>query len=257
MIDLAVATSILLLLAISLEIGFRLGHRATSDSQPVGGGQLGAIQGAMLGLLALLLGFNFSGAASRFLERQDLIVREANAIGTAYLRADILDEPHRSELKQSLVQYTVERISASATLREGLSQEVRGKISRMHERIWNAARAGVLNKPATTLAVLNPINDIIDFHATRLAASRKHIPMIVMALLIASSALSMATIGYGCGLGRRRLIMMTGPLALLIGVALWTTIDLDHPRGGLIRLSDAPLIELNLTAEPSSARPAR
>ncbi|HKQ47934.1 MAG TPA: hypothetical protein VJZ71_07695 [Phycisphaerae bacterium] len=246
--EIATAASLLFLLLASLELGFRYGRRPTVAREAQAGGHLGAIQGAMLGLLALLLGFSFAGAASRFMERQDLIVEEANAIGTAYLRADLLDEPHRSELRSALAEYVKHRLQVSTTLRYGLADEARAEISRLHELIWKAARDGVSAKPVALMALLVPVNEVIDLHSTRVAAGRKHLPPLVLGLLVASSAISMAMIGYGCGLAGRRSALMAGSLALLIGIALWTTMDLDKPRSGLIQLSDAPLIELNLSA---------
>ena len=248
-----VAGGLLLLLLAGLETGYRLGRRVADRGDAAGGGQVGAVQGAVLGLLGLLLGFSFAGAASRFIERQDLIVTEANAIGTAWLRADVLDEPHRAQLKDQLAGYVRHRLELSRRLSGGLLESDKAEIAAFHERIWNAARGGVLAKPATMVAVLPPVNDVIDLHATRVASGRKHLPAVILGLLIACSVLGLAVIGYGCGLGRRRSLPLTASLALLIGAALWTTIDLDHPRRGLIKLSDAPLRELDLRpASPST-----
>src|SRR5215813_9733585 len=105
MFEVCVAIAILGGLLISIEIGFRVGRHAAERNDALASGQIGAIQGATLGMLALLLGFSFAGAAARFLERQDLIVTEANAIGTAYLRADLLDEPYRAQLRACLARY--------------------------------------------------------------------------------------------------------------------------------------------------------
>ena len=91
------------------------------------------------------------------------------------------------------------------------------------------------------LPVLAPVNEVIDLHATRLAAARKRLPRLVMGLLIACCVVAVGVIGYGCGLGGRRRAPLTVSLALLIGVSVWITIDLDHPRAGLMQLSDAPL----------------
>ena len=250
--ELAVAGGLLLLLVTGLEAGYRLGLRAADQGEDPSGGQVGAIQGAVLGLLALLLGFSFSGAALRFIERQDQIVTEANAIGTAWLRADLLDEPHRSQLKDQLARYVQHRLDVSQRLRNGLGEVDASEIAAFHARIWEAASEGSQAKSATMVVVLPPVNDVIDMHATRVAAGRKHLPMLVLCLLIACSVLGIAVIGYGCGLSRRRSLPMTVSLAVLIGAALWTTIDLDHPRRGLIKLSDAPLRELDL----KPARPA-
>src|SRR5687768_16874212 len=116
LINLLIAAGLLALPLASLEIGFRAGRRAQVESGPQSAGQLGALQGAILGLLGLLLAFSFAAAASRFLEKQDLIVEEANAIGTAALRADLLNEPHRSALRAALRDYTSHRIAVSQRL---------------------------------------------------------------------------------------------------------------------------------------------
>jgi hypothetical protein len=246
-LETGIPVAIFLLLATSLEAGFRFGRRAvTPGGAATGAGQLGAIQGALLGLLGLLLGFSFAGAASRFIERQDLIVQEANAIGTAYLRADLLDAPYRSELRDSLKQYVEHRLRVSAQLRHGVPAAAKAEINQMHDRIWKAASQGVAAKPAAMLGVLPPVNEVIDLHSTRLAAGRKHLPTSVVGLLVICSTISIAAIGYGCGLSSRRSLVMTGPLVFVVAAAFWITIDLDHPRAGLIQLSDAPLKELTL-----------
>jgi hypothetical protein len=246
--ELLVAASLFGLLFASLEVGFRRGLRHTHATDPGASGQIGAIQGAVLGLLGLLLAFSFAAAGTRFLERQDLIVEEANAIGTSFLRADLLDEPHRTELRAALQRYTEQRIELSARLRQGLSPDDLAGVERAHARIWSAAVAGVTARPATMLAVLSPVNDVIDLHSVRIAAGRKHLPFLVLGLLIACSAIAIAVIGYGCGTGGRRRTPLTAALVVLIGTGLWITIDLDHPRAGLLKLSDAPLEALRFEA---------
>jgi hypothetical protein len=239
--DVAAAGGLLAILLVALEGGFRAGRRATGDSDSGAGGQIGAIQGAILGLQGLLLAFSFGAAGSRFLERQALIVQEANAIGTAYLRADLLDEPYRSELRAALKRYTEHRLGVSRQLRTGLDPAALGEVERLHGRMWDAARAGVAARPASMIGVLPPVNEVIDLHATRLAAGRIHLPPLVVGLLIGCSMLAVGTIGYGCGIGGARHAPLMVSLTVLIGVALWVTLDLDNPRGGLIQLSDAPL----------------
>jgi hypothetical protein len=246
--DLLVAAGLLAVLLVALDTGFRAGRRGAREDDSRAGAQVGAIQGAMLGLLGLLLAFSFAAAGGRFLERQDLIAEEANAIGTAYLRTDLLDEPHRSELRAALQRYTEHRIQASGRLRRGLLPADAEEIQRLHTRIWAAASAGVAAKPAAMLGVLPPVNEVLDLHSTRLFAGKKRLPMIVLGLLVVCSLLSIGSIGYGCGLGGRRRAPLTVALTLLMGAALWITIDLDRPRAGLLQLSDAPLKAL--TFEP-------
>jgi hypothetical protein len=247
--ELAIAAGLLFGLLVAVEAGYRLGRRRTaraSGGNAPSGGQVGAIQGATLGLLGLLLGFSFAGAASRFIERQDLIVQEANAIGTAYLRADVIPEPQASELRKSLAEYVAHRVEVSKHLAEGLPPHFNAQVAAFHARLWNAARDGVLARPEMAVAVLPPVNEVIDLHSARMAAGRKHLPIVVLALLVACSMLSMGVIGYGCGLSGGRWPWLNASLAVLIAAALWTTIDLDHPRAGLIRLSDAALQQLDL-----------
>jgi hypothetical protein len=247
--DLLIAAGLFVLLLGALETAFRAGRRGSAGPHPRAD-QIGAVQGAILGLLGLLLAFSFAGAGGRFLERQDLIVQEANAIGTAYLRADLLDEPQRSELRAALERYTAHRIEASSRLRSGLEPADAAEVERLHARIWSAAVAGAKARPAATLAVLPPVNDVIDLHSTRVAAGQKHIPGLVLGLLIACSMLAVGVIGYGCGLAHERSAPLTVSLVVLIGAALWVTVDLDHPRAGLIRLSDEPLKALRFEPPP-------
>jgi hypothetical protein len=248
--ELMVASALVFGLIVALFVGEVLGRRVSRERNASVGAQVGAIQGAMLGLLGLFLGFSFAGAAGRFMERQDLIVREANAIGTAYLRAELLDEPDRSALQSELAAYVAHRISLSDRPEYLVTAADVRQIAGYHESMWRFAREGVERKPAVMLALLGPINEVIDLHTTRMAAGRKHLPVFVMSLLLACSVLAIGVIGYGCGASGRGSMMMGAALCVVMAASLWATIDLDHPRAGLIRLSDAPLAELRL--EPRS-----
>lgn len=250
--ELIVAPALLLMLLVAQEAGFRLGKRARSSEHAPTSGQLGALVGALLGLLGLLLGFNYAGAASRFIARQDLIVSEANAIGTAYLRAEMLNEPYRSSLRNALKEYTELRLEASKALRTGIDPAVLAELMRRQDRIWSSARDGVKNKPEMVMAVLPPVNEVIDLHTLRVSAGRRHVPYLIMSMLVGCSVLSIGVMGYGAGLAGRRNALLYGSLAILIGTALWTTVDLDYGRIGLLRLSDAPLQELKFDPAQSS-----
>jgi hypothetical protein len=242
----SIALGLLAAMIIALELGYRYARRESARRPESSVGQVGAIQGALLGLLGLLLGFSFAGAASRFIERQDLIVQEANTIGTAYLRADMVDEPHATQIRQTLRDYVEHRKELSAMLAAGQTPDVDTKNADIHARLWRAARDGVRAKPEVGVVVLGPINEVIDLHSTRVYTGLKHLPLIIVWLLIICSFIAMAMIGYGNGIAGRRTPMISTALAILIAAVLWTTIDLDHPRRGLIRLSDMPLEKLEL-----------
>jgi len=246
--NLAIFAGMIAALLVFFEIGFRIGEHTKEDQTSAEGGQVGVIQAALLGLLGLLLAFSFAAAGARFLERQDLIVQEANAIGTSYLRADLLAEPHRTELRSALKRYTEHRIQATAGPSGTSDPAIAAEVEVLHARIWSAAIAGVRNNPDLALSVLPPLNDVIDLHSTRVAAVRKHIPGVVFGLLLVCSALSIAMIGYGCGTAGRRRAPLTVSLTLIVAASLWITFDLDHPRRGLLQLSDAPLQALKFDA---------
>jgi hypothetical protein len=238
------------LLLLGLEVGFRLGLRARRRGNPMP--QLGPIQGAALGLLGLLLGFSFSGAATRFIERQDIIVREANAIGTAYLRADLLGEPHRTRLREELRGYAIDRLELFKTVDPVAEAELQDRLGARHQRIWTAGLDGVRADPAMTIVVVPPLNETFDLLGVRNASTQRHLPRAVLALLVACSMLSVGLIAYGCGRDGKRQLVGSGSLVLLIAAALWLTIDLDYPRLGSITMRDDALEAVIEMMDPPS-----
>lgn len=226
-----------------MEWSYRVG-RGQRESHSADRGQLGTIQGAILGLLALLLGFAFAGASARFVERQDVIVSEANAIGTAYLRADLLPSPHDQQLRDVLRRYTDVRIEFFEDNRLRHWSEIQAETARLHAEMWSTARNGVAEQPLLAMTVLPPVNEVIDLHTTRVAAMRRHLPLVIMALLVVCAWIAVASVGYGCGLGGQRTFWATTALGLLIALVLWITFDLDYPRRGLIRINQQPILDL-------------
>lgn len=234
-------------LILSAELGAAAARRAsrrrgTTDS--AASGHIAAVQAAMLGLLGLLLGFSFAGASGRFIERQDFITREASAIGTAYLRADLLPEPTRLELRSLLRSYADERFELFQEGYDGDPQAVHDRLTAAQPMIWRTAVQGVGAAPHFAVPVLAPLNELFDLHTARGMAAGRHLPAPVLVLLIACAALSVFVVGYGSGLCTQPRRMFNLALILLISAALWITVDLDHPRHGFIALSDQPLREL-------------
>lgn len=234
-----VAAALLLGMVASVELGYRLGRRAKKSETDKS--QIGAVQGAVLGLLGLLLGFSFAGAGARFIERQDTVVREVNAVGTAWLRADLLDEPARTQLREALRAHTDERVTLVTQFELDHLLAVVDRMQAIEARMWNAAARGVEQRPQFANLVVPAVNEVIDLQTTRNASFFRHIPSLVLWLLIIAAGAALGVVGYGCGLAAKRNFESTTALALLIAVALWTTIDLDHPRRGLIKLNYAPL----------------
>lgn len=224
------------------EVGFRLGSLSRSADATLDR-QLALVRASTAALVAFLIGFAFSGAASRYVERLDIIVKEANALGTAYLRADALAEPQRSELKTALREYTSDRVML---LSGGTGDQVNlllAKVDGLHARMWRAAMSGTQDNAPLMAIVLPPINDVIDLHSIHLAMARRHLPLAIMAVLLSATAISVGLLGFGNGRVNRRFSLLDSVYGVVLAIALWMTIDLDYPRMGLIRVGNQSFVE--------------
>jgi len=224
------------------ELGFWLGSRIGSADDAFGR-QLGLVRASTAALVAFLIGFAFSGAASRFIDRLDIIVTEANALGTAYLRADAIAEPHRSELRAALREYTADRVQLLSGERRDQIEPLLAKVGGLHERMWQSAIAGTQNNAALMMVVLPPINEVIDLHSTHLAMARRHLPWPIMAVLLGTAAVGVGLMGFGNGRVGRRFSLLDSVYGGVLAVALWMTIDLDYPGMGILRLTNLPAVE--------------
>lgn len=227
---------------ISSAAGYRLGRWVGPRDEPFDR-QLGIVRNATFALVAFLIGFAFSGAASRYVERLDIIVKEANALGTAWLRADTLPEPARGNLKAALRDYAADRVDA---LRQDTPEPILGHLKRVatfHAGIWKAGVEGTAGNPSLALLVLPSLNEVIDLHTTHLSAARRHLPAAILVGLLVTVGLTLGLAAFGHGQVGRRFAVLDTMHGLVLAAALWMTIDLDYPRYGLIRATIAPLID--------------
>ena len=224
------------------EIGFWLGSLTRSADEPFDR-QVALVRTSTAALVAFLIGFAFSGAASPFIDRLDIIVKEANALGTAYLRADTIAEPQRGELKAALKEYSTDRVALLS--REGRDQieTLLAKVSGLHERMWRSAITATQDNAPLMAVVLPPINEVIDLHSMHLAMARRHLPIPIMAVLLGTAGISLGIIGFGNGRIGRRFSLLDAVYGAVLAAALWMTIDMDYPGGGMIRVSNRPVVE--------------
>jgi hypothetical protein len=237
MTELLVAVGLIAGLAAAHEIGFRLGSLTRSADDPFDR-QVALVRASTAALVAFLVGFAFSGAASRFVDRVDIIVKEANALGTAYLRADVIAEPQRGELKATLKEYTADRVLLLSRQGRDKIEPLLGKVSGLHERMWRSAIKATQDNAPLMAVVLPPINEVIDLHSVHLAMARRHLPVPIMALLLGTAAIGLGMVGFGNGRMGRRFSVLDSIYGIVLAVALWMTIDLDYPGIGLIRVSN-------------------
>src|SRR5215471_9665307 len=138
MTELLIAIGLIAGLIAAHEIGFWLGSLTRSADEPFDR-QVGLVRTSTGALVAFLVGFAFSGAASRFVDRVDIVVKEANALGTAYLRTDAIAEPQRGELKAALKEYTADRVALLSREERERIEPLLAKVSGLHERMWRSA----------------------------------------------------------------------------------------------------------------------
>ena len=190
----------LLLLALG-EFGFRAGLRLFVAKDEPRKGQIGGIQGAVLGLLALLLGFTFSMAVGRYENRRDLVLKEANAIGTTYLRASFLPEAHAKAVEDLLRRYTDARLSFySAGSDSAKIAAAEDEAAKLQRELWaQTVTAGKEAATPITTTFINALNETIDLDATRLHALRSRVPGAVWLLLLIVAGTGCFASGYSAG----------------------------------------------------------
>lgn len=234
-------------------IGSLIGHerrrRAGSDHTPVG-----VVQGALLGLVGLLLAFGLSMAVGRYDARRSLVVQEANAIGTTYLRAQLLPEPQRTQSLQLLVAYT--DVAYDMALRVPFTERFRAdavQLEAMQRDLWRLAGESVAADPDGTAPRLyiETLNETIDVHEERVASLRNRVPDPVMVLLVASSAITLAVLGaYLALLGRSVVTLIAATVLFLI---LYVSFDLDRPERGFIKVPATPLADTRASMDAPPA----
>ncbi len=232
---------------VATEAGFRVGRRAQARVNDASRSEISTIQGAMLGLLALMLGFTFSMAMSRFEVRKQLVLEEANAIGTTFLRAQLLPEPSRQEVSRLLRQYVKVRLDFyQAGIDPKKLHESRNMTEQLHKQLWfHAIDLGGKDPRAIPVGLfIQSLNEVIDLHAKRINALENHVPEIILMLLYFVAIIVTGLIGYGCGLGGKRNFFVTLTASMLIASVILVIIDLDRPRRGLIKVSQQRLLEL-------------
>jgi hypothetical protein len=231
-------------------VSFR-GHHKRAGKFQQADSQEGYVVSAMLGLLALLMGFTFALAVDRYETRRVLVLEDANAIGTAYLRAQLLGEPHRSRLSGLLVAYTDNMIQLAQTER-GQNQELLARDDRLLTDMWSATAAAFdsIRGLDFSSALVISMNTVIDLDASRRAARQAHVPTPVFVALLAYLLVTAALLGYVLLAWRTRI---AGSITLaLLTLSFVLVIDIDRPTTGTIRETQGPMEQLqqSLRSQP-------
>jgi hypothetical protein len=240
-----------LVFLVVIEACYRLGVRHRDADEDAARSHISGLQGALLGLLALLLGFTFAMAVSRFDARKSLVLEEANAIGKAYWRAQLLQRPERKDLGRLFDDYVASRIQFHRAQENSTEIESASAASvRIAQQIATLGNAIQTADPSlVTTLFMQAVNDMVDVNEKRRVALENHVPEPVMVLLFLVATASIAFIAYGTGLHGRRRVVSTGLFAAMIALVLTFIVDIDQPRSGLLTVGQESMLRLKATLE--------
>ena len=225
-----------------LDAGYRIGCRSSARHPELAHEGVGAIEAAVFALLGLLLGFSFAGGTSRLDARRQLIVQEANAIGTAYLRFDLLPATDQPEMRQMLREYVDARLQVYEKLSDpkGADEEF-VHMERLQRQIWSRATAASSTDPThnATRLLLPALNEMIDITTARTIAVHTHLPSLIFSLLVLVAFLSSLLAGYAMAKRKKRSWLHMLLYAAVVASTVYVVLDLDNPRFGWIHLSAA------------------
>jgi hypothetical protein len=232
-----------------LEGGFRLGNSGIKRSPELAHEGIGVIEAAMFALLGLLLAFSLAGGMSRLEIRRQQIVEEANAIGTAYLRLDLLPKEDQPEMRRLFREYLDARLQVYEEFFDPQPMaQATVRVEQLQEQIWNRVVAASRTDASANIGrlLLPAVNQMIDITTTRLIASRTHLPSLILVLLTSVALLSGLIAGYAMAKRRSRSWLHMALYAAVVAVTVYAVVDLDYPRTGFIKVNAADQAIQNL-----------
>ena len=203
----------------------------------------GIILSATLTLLGLLIGFSFSMAISRYDQRKNYEEAEANAIGTEYVRADLLPPGDRARVRELLRMYVNERVLFYTTRDRGELAKINTDTAELQNELWATVRPAATGQPTAVVAlVISGMNDVLNSQGYTQAAWWNRIPLAAWALMAAIAVCCNLLVGYGA---RRRDWHIFLILPIAVSLAFFLISDIDSPRGGAIRVAPHNLISVS------------
>ncbi|HEY6386576.1 MAG TPA: hypothetical protein VIX91_12925 [Candidatus Acidoferrum sp.] len=234
---------------ICLELGYLIGRNDSKKIRELAYVGLGNIEAALFALLGLLLGFSFAGATSRLESRHQLIVREANAISTAYLRLDLLPASEQPAIRHLFRDYLNARLRAYEKFAHEEASEIEfARASALQGQIWSQALTASRADPTQDSArlLLPALTEMIDVATSRAIAQKIHLPALLFYLLIGIALLSGLLAGYSLSKRQTRSWLHVFIYAAIISITVYVIFDFDNPRFGLIKVdaADTALLQL-------------
>ncbi len=242
---------IFVLMLVAFEIGFRIGAWREKKNPEEKDGPTGALVGSLLALMAFLLAITMGMAGDRFDTRRGLVQQEANAIGTAYLRAGYLTEPTSDQVRELLREYVPLRIGTTDIDTAEIQARVQ-KGNQLLDQAWALTEDLIKANPSGDAYSLfaESMNEVIDIGSTRATAINNRVPDPIIFFLICGSIVAVGLTGYAAGLTLRRSLVAAVLLMILFSAVIYLVIDLNNPTAGIFKISQQPLISLEQQIGP-------
>jgi hypothetical protein len=203
------------------------------------------ILASTLTLLGLIIGFTFSMAISRYDQRKNFEAAEANAIGTEYLRADLLPAADAAKVRTLLENYLGQRVLFYETRDAHQLRLIDGATARLQTDLWSAVRAPAVRQPTVLFPIaLSGMNEVLDLQGYVQAAWWNRIPAAAWGLMIANSLLCNFLMGYGMHRAETKNMLLL-LLPIVISISFFLIADIDSPSGGIIRVHPQNLERLS------------
>ena len=228
---------------LSVEIGHRVASYQKQRREADKPALVAPVVGASLGLLAFMLAFTFGMAGSTFQDRRVVVLDEANAIGTAYLRAAMLPKNIGTESRDLLREYVDVRLEA---IQSGNVDQAISRSEQLQNLLWSQAIAATeKERSAMTSLYIQSLNEVIDLHSKRVVAGlRSRVPGAIWISLYLLAVLAMSAMGYQQGLTSTKRSLAVMALVLAFSLVLMLIVDLDRPGQSLIQVSQQSMIDL-------------
>lgn len=231
-------------------LGERAGQACRARLGDSGFQGIGSVDGALYALFGLMIAFTFSGAYARFEARRDLIVVEANAIGTAWLRIDILPSDAQPEIRAAFREYLDSRLAIQSLLPDVDAVEAElAHSARVQEKLWRLGVAATGDSSPARMLFLPALNEAIDVTTSRLAAWKTHVPWPVVSSLIALALACAWCAGFNQAKSEHPSRRHTVLFAVVTTAVIYLTFDIEFPSVGLVNLEDTNelLVDLRRT----------
>ncbi len=239
--------AIVVLAAAAAELGFRVARRRARANPDAAAAGVGPVEGVVFGLFGLLLALTFSFVVTRSEVRRQLIMEEANAIETSFLRSAIAPEARRAALQRLHRRYVASRVAFFEAGGDGArAARALEEAQVLQGELWSQAVSVALSDPGSELnpLMLEALNDMFDVRGRRTGAWRARLPDAVVVMLLITTVLTASVTGYSLGLRGERHPAPSVVFLLLTTVVLYIILDIDRPGRGLLGSRETALAGL-------------